>query len=474
MLFAERIGSSGSLIVALHWLGGSSRTWRATSQGLAQRGFTYVALDLPGFGQESTESNATVSEVVQRVIDTIHKLREGRRDEPWALAGHSMGGKLAMIIARMSADGHESLSDLAGILLVSPSPPGPEPMSDSKRTTLAKSLGPAEVDKDQRIEHAGNFIDDNTGRLPLLPAVKQEAVSTLMQMNPAALMAWLTDGSKEDWSSMVGQLPTPAIVFAGSEDEALGPDAQREHTLPYLANASLVALRGGGHLAPLERPAELADRMADFCQQIGLLCSPKVAALEPAIADLIASDQTSHRTREVLMRRLSEPGCSGVLSAEELRTLRALVERVIPEAGFDLATRVDRVLAEKLHDGWRFDHLPPDAQAWKQGLLSLDLAAVREYDVPFVALDPARQDELLTRAQKGELGKGALGAMHIGSNKSAFDADQMSHWFEDVRGDLAKLFISDPRAMQRIGFAGFADENGFTHIRLGDRQEVSS
>jgi hypothetical protein len=186
--------------------------------------------------------------------------------------------------------------------------------------------------------------------------------------------------------------------------------------------------------------------------------------------DLIASDQTSPQTRMVLLNRLPDPDDDAVFSPEESRTLRALASRIVPDAGFDLTSRVKHEVVKPLHDGWRFDNLPSDLTAWKRGLKSLDLAALREFHVPFVALDGPRQDELLFRAREGKLGKGLLGTMHLSDSEDALDGDQMRDWFEDVRGELVKLYVSDPRTMERINFTGFADEKGFTQITLGDSE----
>ena len=50
----------------------------------------------------------------------------------------------------------------------------------------------------------------------------------------------------------------------------------------------------------------------------------------------------------------------------------------------------------------------------------------------------------------------------------------MKQWFDEVRGELGKLYMSDPRVMERIGFTGFADEAGFTQVRLRQTEEFES
>jgi len=342
-------------------------------------------------------------------------------------------------------------------------------MKESKRAETLKSLGKRTLDAKENRMHAEKFVADNTGKLPLLSAVRDRSIDDVLRTSPDALSAWLDTGSKEDWSEHVGMLSTPALVLAGTEEAALGPDAQETHTLPHLAHATLVPLEGCGHLAPLERPFEVADRMMEFFRELGF--TTEAPPLGTGFSTLIASDRTSPETRKALLERMDMgSGNASMLLPEELRTLRALASQVIPRSGFDLAVRMNEVLAQAKHDGWRFESLPEDVEAWKQGLFSLNAAATREFGVPFVALDSARQNDLLKRAQLGKLGEGVLAALHLGHGAGAFLASQMRDWFEDVRAELVKLYVSDPRTMERIGFTGFADEQGFTQIKLSERE----
>jgi hypothetical protein len=150
----------------------------------------------------------------------------------------------------------------------------------------------------------------------------------------------------------------------------------------------------------------------------------------------------------------------------------------VPEPGIDLAARVTASLNANTSDGWRFDDLPADLAAWHTGLASLDAAAQREHGVDFIALSATQQQAMLAAAQNGDLGaRGLLGSLGIGSAASLFNAQQMLHWFEDVRAELAKLYVADPRTMARIGFNGFADgtessgpDSGFNLIQLNQRE----
>ncbi len=469
--------ATGPLVVMLHWLGGSAGTWTEVGEGLAARGLRPVGIDLPGFGRAVDEPGYSVHQMATAVRATIRGLRADELDEPWLLMGHSMGGKVAAVLARGATLPHvKALQGLAGLVLVSPSPPGPEPMKDAKRSHLLDSLGLSTGDAEEDRDRAVGFLNENTGKLPLEVAVRERAANDIVRMSRAAFTHWLEHGSKEDWGERVGVLPQPALVFAGTEDGALGPEAQRGHTLPHFASAELVTLTAAGHLGPLERPALLVERITAFAETLELPLIAPERELSAGFRALMESARTARQTRAVMQARLeSVPATSArAFTREQLGTLRALVDCVVPQPGFDLAARLARSLEEGAGDGWRFADLPGDLEAWRTGLASLDAAAEREHGVEFLALSAAMQRELLLAAQHGELGaRGLLGSLGIGSARTLFQAQQMQRWFEDARATLARLYTADPRTMDRIGFHGFADEGGFTRIQLHQQAPVA-
>jgi pimeloyl-ACP methyl ester carboxylesterase len=480
MLAYRTTGSDGPTIVLLHWLGGSAQTWTDVAALLASRGIRSVAIDLPGFGDSVDNQNYSVQSMAEEVAATLLSLEPAILSDGWLLGGHSMGGKVAVVLARALLNGTSKLFMPAGLVLISPSPAGPEPMKTAKREQMLAALGQSTGDAQEDRKRAASFVDDNVGKVPLESDTRTRTVNDVLRMSRHAFTAWLsgTDGqpagSKEDWSVRVGILPIPAIVFAGTEDDALGPDAQRNHTLPHLSSVELVPLQGCGHLGPIERPNEVADHIVSFAQAHDLIVRPSGDTISPVFRQLIDFPRTSPLTRAVLLTRTTESfNPSQTLSETELRTLRVLIDTVVPGAPSNLAARLDQALAKPQADGWRFDNLPADVEAWHQGLLSLDAAAHREHGVSFIALPPRLRRALLLEAQGGKLSRGALGALHVGESAGAFTAAQMQHWFEDVRAELTRLYVSDPRTLDRIGFTGFADDpSGFTQIRLEAQQKI--
>ncbi len=238
----------------LPFLAATGRQWAGVAARLEDR-FRCVPIDLPGFGDAAGQSGYGVAEMADAVAGVVRRHAPRR----WFIAGHSVGGKVAAVVARRAEDGAGDPSGLAGLVLAAASPPCPEPMDEGERARMG---GWFAGDAEGRLRQARDYVAANVAS-PLDPAVLEEAAADVARMDRAAWVAWLDGGSREDWSGRVGLLRTPALVLAGEKDPALGPDAQRRHVVPHLAAHRLEVLSGAGHLLPLERPAEVARLIAD-------------------------------------------------------------------------------------------------------------------------------------------------------------------------------------------------------------------
>ena len=166
---------------------------------------------------------------------------------------------------------------------------------------------------------------------------------------------------------------------------------------------------------------------------------------------LIDSSRVSEGTRCALQAREApnDPAYQPMaLSSEQLSILRAVIGRVLPqpeEARIDLAARLDAQLHAGQGDGWRFAKLPDDGRAYMQGLSVLEREARARHGQGFAELADHLQDELLARAARGDL-DGAVSGLLNGA--------QMQLWFEDVRSDAVKLYVSHPATLARMGYSG--------------------
>jgi pimeloyl-ACP methyl ester carboxylesterase len=434
------------VLFMLHALGGSARAWDGVAAALGD-GFEVVALDLPGFGDAHAAGDLTVTGMADHVAAAVRTRGAAR----WLLVGHSMGGKIASVVAARALAGEPGLFGLAGVVLLAASPPSPEPMDDDKRQEMIGWAAQGPLDADA----ARTFVDDNVG--DALPAEADRlALDDLRRASPHAWLAWLERGSREDWSGDVGTLDLPALIVAGGADGDLGEDGQRETNATVYPRAVIAVEAGAGHLLPLERAKEIAGRIARFWHDT----AGTGPAVPEAFARLIASDRVSRRVRAALaVRALADPvdDAPRALSQTQLRTLRAIADEVVPQTGpaIDLAVRIDAQLAAGKDDGWRFADMPADREAYGAALDGM---------AGFGALSDDERQATLARLAAGEFELAAL------------SASQMEHWFEDLRADLVRLWLAHPATMARIGFDGFANggdgprKQGFERLAAGERE----
>lgn len=425
----------------LHALGLSARSWDGVIAALGD-GLDVVALDLPGYGGNAASPLITVRETAEWVAAQV---REREPDE-WLIAGHSMGGKVAAIVTAWAEAGEQGLIAPAGLVLVGASTAAPEPMAEDRRARMASWWADGAISE----ADAAAYVDANVAG-PIPSSIRSAAIEDVRRSSRTAWLEWLRRGSLEDWSDAVGVLRTPATVIVGAAN-------QERLTLPHVPSAPLHEIDGAGHDVLLQFPSDVARTIEAFAQEVA-----GRAALPPAFARLIASDRVSARTRRVMLARLDGPGdAPRVLTPDQHALLTALLARVVPQrgTGLDLAGRIDVELGAEHGDGWRFAELPPDAEAWRQGLDTIGAAFP-----DFAALDPAAQDDAIDRIADGDVGSDADGLL---------TGAQLILWFQDVQAEAVRVWLSHPAAQAWIRYDGFADggdgprKQGFSTTHQGE------
>lgn len=230
--------------LALHYWAGAGHEFDRL-RSLLPAGTQLLAPDLPGFGDEAAPAGFDYS--VDSYADWVaayiieHQLAE------YVLVGHSMGGKFALALAARQPTG------LKGLVLLSPSPPSPEPISDHDRADSLAAYG--------KREEAEKTFTNITSR-PLPAEVSAQVVADNLRTSHAAWDAWLLAGSKEDISSRMHAILVPCRLLVGEHDSAISPEAQRRQTLPLLPGGSaFTVVPRAGHLLPLEAPGSVRDAL---------------------------------------------------------------------------------------------------------------------------------------------------------------------------------------------------------------------
>ncbi|WP_322965431.1 alpha/beta hydrolase [Sphingomonas fuzhouensis] len=414
--------------VFLHALGSSHREWDLVSRYLPDA--DCVALDLPGFGDRAEEGYADVVAMADDLADQIRR----RRLTAVILVGHSMGGKIASIVAAWAAAGEIGLAGVIGIVLVTASPPEPEPMDEDRRARMIGWVAHGAISQ----ADAETFVDANTAK-PLPAPLRERAMADVRRSSPEAWLGWLERGSREDWGAQVGHLSIPALIVAGAADGDLDEAAQRRLNQPHYRHADIRVIAGAAHLIPYEQPEALAKLIADHAASL------KPSILPEGFVTILGSDRVSRRTRAAMLER-TRPVAGDALgwSQAERAIASALISHILPddEPIPDLALRVEAAILHGPGDGWRFATLPPDADAWRQGFATLE-----RLTGGFATLDHEAQADWLERIAAGSGGATEDGLL---------SPEQMALWFQDVRAEIVRQWASLPATMAAIGYDGFA------------------
>ena len=183
---------------------------------------------------------------------------------------------------------------------------------------------------------------------------------------------------------------------------------------------------------------------------------------------LLQTDLVTAPTRAVLQGRLDESPDAGprFFTQPESDLLQAVLERLFadPEAPTArvLALAIDARLADGKSDGWRYDALPPDADAARLGLRGLDQTAQALSMSAFVALDAARQDAVLNAVQHGD------------PPGDVWQTLPAARFFEELLAEATEAYYSHPLAQEEIGYVGMADARGWTQIAMNEREAWES
>ncbi len=240
------VGHGAPTLVMMHLFGSSKSEWAECVKMLSTAN-RCVVLDLPGFGEAGDITGYSIKEMVAALTQTLHACI----DEEFVLIGHSMSGKVAMAFAAQKPAG------LRGLVLVTPSPPSPEPIKDADRARMLS------MSRDRA--SAETFLDGITAK-PLAGNSRERAIKDFIHASPTAWRAWLECGSREDWSDRIGRFDLPTLVVAGSDDPSLSESVQQRTTMRHLDHGRLEVIPNCGHVPTLENPMALSFLIKDFLE----------------------------------------------------------------------------------------------------------------------------------------------------------------------------------------------------------------
>lgn len=251
-LHAEENGHGEPALVFLHYWGGTARSWQAVIAALPND-LRSIALDARGWGKSD---RPVAGYDIRTMADDVEAAVVALGLQRYLLVGHSMGGKVAQLLASRRPVG------LAGLILVAPSP------AQGKRLPAAEQEAMAGAYADT--EAAGWTVDNILSGGPLPTELRVEVIAGSLAGAAAAKRAWPHAAIAEDVSADLQRIDVPVLVIGGGKDKVDSVEMLQSLVLPSISTARLAVIDSAGHLLPLEAPLEVAAQIHAFVEAFGL------------------------------------------------------------------------------------------------------------------------------------------------------------------------------------------------------------
>ncbi|MGH9020464.1 MAG: alpha/beta fold hydrolase [Acidimicrobiales bacterium] len=233
-LFGEAHGDGEPRVLWLHGWARRGRDFDGAAQVLADRGVASVALDLPGFGATPAPERAGgAREYARAVAPVLGEIATS----PVVLVGHSLGGRVATVLAATNPD------RVAGLVIVA-----------APLVRLGAAAPPPAAYRAVRWLARRGVVSDAR-----LEAARQRYGSADYRAAKGVMRDVLVTMIGEDYSDELARVSAPASLVWGERDAEV-PVAVARRVIEILGGrAPLAVLAGVGHLVPTEAPLALAD-----------------------------------------------------------------------------------------------------------------------------------------------------------------------------------------------------------------------
>jgi pimeloyl-ACP methyl ester carboxylesterase len=242
--FQDTLRAMPRTLLFLHGAGGSHHTWRDQWAGL-KGAARLVVPDLPGHAESMGTPRETVGEYAAWLSEFVEEIGLPK----FVLAGHSMGGAIALQAALDRIKGLEALIlvGTGGRLKVSPV------ILDGIAGRF-RDFAPELVDWMMAKESDPTLRDD----------VTRDVLSTKSSTFAADFRAC----NGFDVLGRLGEIRVPTLAIVG-DDDRLTPLKYSEFLATNIRGAVLKIIQGAGHIAMLEKPIQVNNVIASFLQSLG-------------------------------------------------------------------------------------------------------------------------------------------------------------------------------------------------------------
>ncbi len=248
-------------IFMIHGFGLSTYTFEFIIAELNALGYSCVAADVPSFGY-STRENFNM-ELMSRE-ELMYSLMTSLSDDSWILAGHSMGGGIALNMATL----YEAESKINSLVLFCPAAMNGIPAfaKDMMSSTIVATaceiffrIGtrftfPFKMLLDMSV------VDDEFCKDYDLSKISDP----LKIKGTGRSIAISSANATETDFNAVAELDIPSLLFTAENDNVVTDTSDIKNALEATGKLTHYEVKGGGHMAHENKAAEMADVIGEF------------------------------------------------------------------------------------------------------------------------------------------------------------------------------------------------------------------
>lgn len=257
MLFARTVGETGPPLVMLHGLLGQGRNLATAAAALAARGRVVTTLDLPDHGRSPWTDRIDYPSMADAVAAQLIA-----DFGPVDLLGHSMGGKVAMLLALTRP---ALVRSLVAVDIAPVAYPVVGESEHARHLRMMRGLDLARLSSRAEADDVlATEIDDVRVRGFLLQNLAREGEHWRWRANLDVLARDLP--ALADFPETGARYSGPALFLAGGSSDYVS-DERRPAITAAFPHARVVRLKGVGHWVHSEAPELFVETVERFLEQ---------------------------------------------------------------------------------------------------------------------------------------------------------------------------------------------------------------
>jgi hypothetical protein len=168
-------------------------------------------------------------------------------------------------------------------------------------------------------------------------------------------------------------------------------------------------------------------------------------------------------TRKTVVGRLNTSFDLRFFDVAEAELLSSIIDRVMPQDDrahdktIPLLPVIDERLFKNALNGFRYEDMPPDQEAYCLGLKAIDEMAVERFNAPFTGLSVHRQELILKSLHDGK----------PDPDHPIWNCMPVHRFWALLLEDCVTAYYSHPWAWDEIGFGGPAYPRGYMRLENG-------